>query len=197
MELPFAPETELERRIVADPEWLEGAAWGRPRPGHEEGEVVKHVADVLENIDAGGASGAERERLRLVALVHDVMKHRASGPRRMVNGHHGVCARRFATRYVEDPGLLDVIEWHDDAYRAWKLGARLGQWREAERRARRLADRLGDRLPLYLDFYRADNATGSKSREPLTWFEQLVGDGDGAAAGSARTRTSPAPPPRT
>ena len=195
MDLPFAPETELERRIVSDPDWREGAMWGEPRPGHEEGAIVNHIADVLANIDADGVTGAERERLRLIALVHDVMKHRATGPRRALNGHHGVCARRFATGLIEDEDLLDVVEWHDDAYRAWKLGAKRGRWDEAERRARELAERLGDRLGLYLAFYRADNATGSKSREPLRWFERLVGAEDGA--GSARTRTSPAPPPRT
>ena len=195
MELPFALETALERRIIDDPAWREGAVWGEPRPGHEEGAIVNHIADVLANIDASGATGAERERLRLVALVHDVMKHQASGPRRVLNGHHGVCARRFASGVIDDEDLLDVVEWHDDAYRAWKLGARRGRWDEAERRARELAERLGDRLPLYLAFYRADNATGSKSRDPLTWFERIVGAGDGAD--SARTRTSPAPPPRT
>ncbi len=197
MELPFAPETPLEERIVADPEWRKGAWWGKPRPGHEEGEVVKHVADVLGNIDAGGATGEERERLRLVALLHDIKKHEASGHRRVLNGHHGVCARRFAARFLDDEDLLDVIEWHDDAYRAWKLGARGRQWREARRRARGLIARLGDRLPLFLAFYRADNATGSKSDDDVRWFEQLVADADADAAGSARTRTSPAPPPRT
>ncbi len=198
MELPFAPETALERRIVADPAWRKGAFWGKPRPGHEEGEVVKHVADVLENIDAGGASGEERERLRLVALVHDIKKHEASGHRRVVNGHHGICARRFAARYVDDEDLLDLIEWHDDAYRAWRLGKRTGQWRAAERRARALIERLGDRLPLFLAFYRADNATGSKSDDDVRWFERVAADAAGAgAAGSARTRRSPAPPPRT
>ena len=176
MELPFAPETALERRIVDDPAWREGAAWGKPRPGHEEGLIVNHIADVLANIDASGATGGERERLRLIALVHDAMKHEASGPRRVVNGHHGVCARRFAARHLDDEGLLEVVELHDDAYRAWKAGAKRGRWDEAERRARELADRLGDRLALYLAFYRADNATGSKSREPLTWFERLVAE---------------------
>src|SRR5947208_12867086 len=34
LEGPLIAETELERSIVDDPEWQEGAAWGTPRPGH-------------------------------------------------------------------------------------------------------------------------------------------------------------------
>jgi hypothetical protein len=28
------PESELEKRIVSDPEFIEGAAYGKPRKGH-------------------------------------------------------------------------------------------------------------------------------------------------------------------
>jgi hypothetical protein len=47
----IAPETELETRIVSDPEWQEGAAWGQPRPGHPEGVVGAHIEEVLRNVD--------------------------------------------------------------------------------------------------------------------------------------------------
>lgn len=186
MDLPFAPETALERRITADPVWRDGVAWGRPRPGHAEGAIVNHVAQLLANVDEQGFGGERREQLRLIALLHDAMKKRASGVGRAVNGHHGRCARRFAARHVTDPDLLDVIEWHDDAYRAWRS-------RRREARGRELIERLGDRLELFVDFYRVDNATESKSPEPLRWFERLAG---AEGSGSARTRTSPDPPPR-
>jgi hypothetical protein len=178
VDLPFEPETETERRIVADPQWREGAAWGTPRPGHAEGAVVNHIAEVLDNIDEAGATGDDRTRLRLIALVHDVMKHRQKRwlPPRGEN-HHARRGRRFAERHVDDPAVLDVVELHDDAYHAWLAGDRRGRWDEAERRGRALLERLGDRTPLYLAFYRADNATDSKTPEPLHWFERLAGDG--------------------
>ena len=47
----IVPETDVERAIIADSAWLEGASWGDPRPGHPEGTVASHVADVLRNID--------------------------------------------------------------------------------------------------------------------------------------------------
>jgi hypothetical protein len=70
------PDTELERRIIDDPEWQEGAAWGEPRPGHPEGAVVAHVEEVLRNVDGVALDREDRERLRFVALVHDTFKHR-------------------------------------------------------------------------------------------------------------------------
>jgi hypothetical protein len=182
VQLPFAVETDLERRIVADPEWQEGAAWGKPRSGHPEGSIANHVRDVLDNIDVQGAAGARRADLRVIALLHDVMKHRvnrlkpASG-----ENHHAMRARRFAERFLDDEDLLDVIELHDEAYNAWRLGGRRGRWDRAEARAARLLDRLGDRLDLYLAFYRADNASGAKTAEPLRWFEALASARAGAA----------------
>ncbi|HEX6557527.1 MAG TPA: hypothetical protein VF026_32485 [Ktedonobacteraceae bacterium] len=49
-----------------------------------------------------------------------------------------------------------------------------GRWKEAEERASRLVARLGSSLPLYVHFYRADNATGSKEDDSLIWFEQFL-----------------------
>jgi hypothetical protein len=174
----IAPETEVEERVVSDPEWREGAAWGKPRAGHPEGVVAAHVAHVLANVDRVAVDAADRERLRLVALVHDTFKHRVDhGRPRTGDNHHATIARRFVERYTEDPVLLDVIELHDEAFNAWAKGARSGKWDAAEERGRRLIVRLGDALPFYLRFYRADNETGSKEQEPLAWFERLAARG--------------------
>ena len=171
----IVPENELERRIVADPQWQEGAAWGQPRPGHPEGAVAAHIEQVLANIDREALDVADRRRLRFVALVHDTFKHRVQRERpRTGANHHAVIARRFAERYTDDLELLELIELHDAAYNAWLKGHRGGDWAAAEERARRLLDRLGPSLPLYLRFYRADTRTGDKNPAPLAWFEQLA-----------------------
>jgi hypothetical protein len=175
VELPFELETELERRIVADPEWQEGAAWGEPRPGHWEGSVSAHIAEVLRNIDEDGAESAERERLRLIALVHDTFKYKVDRSRHNVGpNHHAWLARSWAERFIDDRDILDIVELHDEAYNSWSMGARNHRWDKAEGRARNLIERLGPRLPLYLKFFRADNRTDSKRREPLEWFEELA-----------------------
>jgi HD domain len=175
VEASVVPEGRVEQQIVFDEEWIEGAAWGDPRPGHPEGIVAGHIAEVLENIERIALDGEDRQRLRFVALIHDTFKHRVDRERaRTGDNHHATIARRFAEKYTDDDELLKVVELHDEAYNSWIKGERGGKWEAAEQRARRLVDRLGSSLGLYLRFYRADNTTGSKSQEPLQWFEQLV-----------------------
>ena len=174
-ELPFALETETERAIAADPEWREGIEWGTPRRGHPEGAVKTHIADVLANVDREAASPDERRRLRLAALVHDSFKYRAPESSASVGGdaHHGSHAARFLERFVDDPDLVEVVRWHDEAFAAW-MGRRRNPVR-AEARVRALARQLGPALPLYRRFFRADNATGDKSPKSVEWFEELLG----------------------
>ena len=178
-ELPFRLETALEARICADPEWREGITWGKPRPGHSEGQVRYHIAEVLANVDRHATTSEERRALRLIALIHDTFKYRVDTSRpRTGQNHHATLARRFAERYVDDPAILEVIELHDEAYNSWRRGAQNGRWDRAEARAARLVTRLvtrlGALLPLYIRFFRADNQTGSKDRASLLWFEQLL-----------------------
>ena len=160
---------------MADPRWRRGAAWGEPRRGHPEGSVEAHVAEVLANLQRMELAPEARARLRLVAILHDTFKVEVdrSVPAAGEN-HHARRARRFAEAYVADADVLELVELHDEAYNAWVAGARGGRWERAEERARRLVERLGPRLELFLLFYRADNATGDKSREPLEWFERIA-----------------------
>lgn len=162
----------VEDRIRADPEWQEGAARGSRGDGHPEATVGHHIDDVLANVDRY-APPELRDRLRVIAIVHDAMKHKVIQwlPGR---GDHARIAARFAERYVDDPEVLKVIARHDDAFRAWRLGKRTGLWPLAEWRARRLIADLGGALELFRVFYRCDNETGSKSPADREWFEGIV-----------------------
>ncbi len=175
--MPFKLENELERRIAAEPEWREGIEWGQPRRGHPEGAVKHHIADVLTNVEGEATSGEERRRLRLAALVHDTFKYRARERSARVGsaGHHGSYAARFLKRFIDDEELICVVRWHDEAFAAWSSLVRGRDPRRAEERALELVRRLGPALPLYLRFFRADNATAGKSRKPLEWFEGIAG----------------------
>jgi hypothetical protein len=175
MELPFQPETDLERAVCADPEWQAGAAWGTPRPGHPEGSVAAHVAGVLANIDRLATSPAERGKLRFIALLHDACKVKVDESRaRTGDNSHAVLARRMAERFTDDREVLEVIELHDEAYNSWRAFSQ-GRVRRAEERIRVLVERLGPALPLFRQFFRADNAVPGKEQEPLTWFESRAG----------------------
>jgi hypothetical protein len=177
VDLPFELETDVERRIAEDPEWREGIEWGTARLGHPEGAVKHHIADVLANVDRGATSPEDRRRLRLAALVHDSFKNRApEGSARVGSeGHHGSHAARFLERFVDDEQLLEVVRWHDEAFAAWLGLVKRGDRRRAEERAHALVDRLGDALPLFLRFFRADNATEGKSPKSVEWFESVAG----------------------
>src|SRR4051794_26567095 len=72
----FEPETDVERRLAADPALAAGLAWGEPRAGHPEGSVGAHVGDLMRAIEADGEAGERRRDLRFLALVHDAFKNR-------------------------------------------------------------------------------------------------------------------------
>ena len=131
---------------------------------------------MLANVEREATSPEERTRLRLAALVHDSFKYRAAeGSARVGSeGHHGTHAARFLERFVDDGQLVEVVRWHDEAFAAWLGLVKRGDRRRAERRARELVKRLGGTLPLYLRFFRADNATEGKSPKSVEWFEQIV-----------------------
>jgi hypothetical protein len=172
----FQPETERELALAADPELRTGLAWGRPRPGHPEGPVGHHVADILAGITE---VGPQREDLRFLALVHDAFKHRVdpeAGYSR--DNDHAVMARRFAERFTTDERLLTTLELHDEPYWIWRTrpdngGAALSA----------LLARLPD-VELFMRFVELDASTEGKDPGLLRWLRAATG----AEASTWRTR---------
>jgi hypothetical protein len=166
----FEPETELERRVVAEPELLEGLAWGEPRAGHPEGPVGTHVSHLLEALDRNGTTGEQRELLRFMALVHDAFKYqvRERLPR-VGENHHAMRARRFAERFTDDERVLSAIEFHDRPYALWRKMNRRGKL--DERGFRRMVKRVQD-PELFLHFIELDGSTEGKRTEPIEWFRE-------------------------
>jgi hypothetical protein len=175
------PETELEKILLIDSELIEGMMYGKPRKGHPEGSVIYHVGEVLANIDKY-STPENREKLRLVAIIHDSFKYKVDRTRpRVGENHHSMLARRFAEKYITDVDILDLIELHDEAFLAWRGGNESGDFENAENRVIKLFNRLTKpdtfEIPLvfdYLTFYRCDNETGDKGIENYTWFEEHV-----------------------
>lgn len=173
LESLLLPETDLERNLLALPEFHKGLLWGEPRFGHPEGAVALHVREVLDNIDSiPGLQDADRTRLRVIALAHDTFKHAESRTRpRDWTKHHGLLARRFMEVYTSDPVILDVIETHDDAYYKW-----LAQRRRPSPHSQldSLLSRVGHCRQLYYLFFKCDTQTGDKTQAPMRWFEQVA-----------------------
>jgi hypothetical protein len=164
----FEPETALECRLADDPALYAGLAWGEPRPGHPEGSVGAHVADLLRTIDADGEVGERRRELRFLALVHDAFKNRVHEwlPKTGAN-HHAARARHFAERFTDDERVLATVEHHDRPYALWRKMRRKGQLDVDA-----FEDMLA-RIPdpeLFLRFVELDGSTEGKKPEPIRWF---------------------------
>lgn len=175
IEILLKPETDLEQRILRAPDFRKGLLWGLPRYGHPEGQIVKHIQEVYENIEALNVDVETRRKLRLIALVHDTFKYAEdrNSPRDW-SKHHGILARQFAEDFIEDKNILKIIELHDEAYFIWRLFALYAKPEIGEERLQKLLAELGDHLELYFLFFKCDTQTGDKTQAPLIWFEKIV-----------------------
>jgi HD domain len=168
----FRPETELERRLAADPVLAEGLAWGKPRSGHPEGRVAEHVADLVRTLDTWGEPEPRRAELRFMALVHDALKYKVQHWRpRTGENHHAMRARRLAERYTGDERLLAAIELHDRPYAIWRRFKRSG--RPPEEALDEMLARVPDPA-LFLRFVELDGSTDGKDPEPVRWLTGQV-----------------------
>ncbi len=176
IETLLKPENELEAEILRQPEFLRGLMWGKPRYGHPEGKVLYHIREVLNNVDKLSLLPKERKDLRLVTFIHDTFKHledKDSYPRDW-SKHHGVYARKFAEKFIDDPALLQLIEMHDEAYYSWRLTHQYSKIEEGQQRLQRLLEQINGSLQLYYLFFKCDTRTGDKNQAPLKWFEKTI-----------------------
>jgi len=157
IEEKLQPETELELRIIADPEFQAGLFWGKPRYGHPEGQVINHIPEVLANVDKLVIPVEMRRKLRLITYVHDTFKHieDKSKPRDW-SKHHSVYARKFLAKYVEDQTLLTITEMHDEAYHAWRLFFLAKNSEKGQLKLNNLLDKVGAAIQLYYLFFKCD-----------------------------------------
>lgn len=170
------PESELESRIVDHPDFVRGLMWGKPRYGHPEGKVLYHIREVLDNVDKIDATPEVRKKLRLTTLIHDTFKYvedKSTSPRDW-SKHHAVYARKFAEAFINDEGLLDLIELHDEAYYCWRMTYQYGKKEEGTKRLERLLVKINGNLQLYYLFFKCDTRTGDKNQAPLDWFENTI-----------------------
>lgn len=166
-------ETTLEKKLLEHPLMIEGMFWGVPRYGHPEGEVYKHVKEVLENIDLLETSPKEREWLRIIAFVHDTFKFQEDKRKpRNWHRHHAVLARRFLEQFVDSTALLNIVQNHDEAYYIWRDTAIYKEPEKAALRMERLLDRIQGHNQIYYLFFKCDTQTGDKNPAPMKWVEE-------------------------
>ncbi len=175
IEAKLKPETDLEAKIIADPEFQAGLFWGKPRYGHPEGQVINHIPEVLANVEKLIISAEMRRKLRIITYVHDSFKHIEDKRKpRDWTKHHSVYARKFLEKYVDEAALLTITEMHDEAYHAWRLFALAKNPERSQVRLDNLLKKVGDDIQLYYLFFKCDTQTGDKIQAPVRWFEKRV-----------------------
>ena len=56
--------------IKADPRYLANLDWGEARPGHPEGTVRAHIAEIEPNLDALRSKLTDEDYWKLKLLIH-------------------------------------------------------------------------------------------------------------------------------
>lgn len=159
----------LFNQLTADSRYIANLDWGEPRPGHPEGTVRAHIAELERNLDrlAPRLTEEERWKLRLLIHAHDSFKAGAE-PGSAVGspGHHGSIAAAFLGEYVPDPELVEMARMHDEPYAIWQRVRNTGAPNQSRLDA--LLGRGWD-WELFSAFLIVDGRTEGKSSDPLLW----------------------------
>ncbi len=171
----LAPESDLEKQFLQNNAFCEGLFWGTPRFGHPEGKVLFHIREVLDNIDKLQIDSFTRQKLRIIAFVHDTFKYKEHrGVPRDWTRHHAVLARHFLEKYTDNKLLLDLTEYHDEAYYVWRYQRNPLRKPEAKKRLEGIYQNFNGSIQLYYLFFKCDTCTGDKNQASLHWFEENI-----------------------
>lgn len=162
---------EVVARIITDPRYQKNIEYGEPRSGHPEGKVKYHIAELEENLEKLVTRGISRQqywKLKLLIHVHDTFKADAV-PDSPILSHtsHASLARRFASEFIDDPDLLNMIQFHDENYALWKQYAATGSY--DVQRFENLLNTIRN-WDLFLMFIIIDGCTQGKDPEKTAWF---------------------------
>lgn len=157
-------------RVLADQRYQSNLDWGAARPGHPEGTVRAHIAELERNLERLRPRLADDEvqKLRLLIHTHDTFK--ADARRGVAINHpssHASLARAFLAEYCDDSDLLAMVQFHDEPF---------ALWRQVESSGACNRDRFDNLIAairnwnLFLAFNIIDSGTVGKDRAPLEWF---------------------------
>ncbi|HEX3147336.1 MAG TPA: hypothetical protein VHR66_04590 [Gemmataceae bacterium] len=160
--------------ITADPRYVANLDWGEARPGHPEGTVRAHIAEIEPNLEVLRPKLTEDEYWKLKILIHTHDSFKAeSQPGVPITDpkSHASLARAFLATHCDNADLLTMVEYHDEPF---------ALYRQFESKGKFNVDRFSALLTairdwnLFLAFNIIDGCTAGKSREPLLWLFQQV-----------------------
>ena len=163
------------QQIINDARYLKNIEYGEPRPGHPEGKVKSHIAEMEENLEALRSRGISDEqywKLKFLIHVHDCFKAEAIPNSAILNPNsHASLARKFASEFTDDSDLLNMIQYHDVNFALWKQFNSTGRY-DVERFSTLLQE-IKD-WDLFLLFLILDGSTKGKDPEKVRWFIKEV-----------------------
>jgi len=162
--------------ITADPRYAKNLDWGEARPGHPEGTVRAHIAEIEPNLETLRPKLTDEEywKLKLLIHTHDSFKGESKqGVAISDPASHASIARAFLTTHCDDPDLQAMVQYHDEPFALYRQVETKGKYNRERFSA--LLKAIGD-WNLFLAFNIIDGCTAGKSREPLRWlFREVAG----------------------
>lgn len=159
------------QQIINDMRYLKNIEYGKPRPGHPEGKVKYHIAEMEENLEVLKRRGISEEqywKLKFLIHVHDTFKADAVPNSAIMDpDSHSSLARKFASEFTSDGDLLNMIQYHDVNFALWKQFKAVGFYDAV--RFSTLLENIID-WDLFLMFLILDGNTKGKDRSKLIWF---------------------------
>jgi len=169
---------EIVEKIKGDPRYLKNIEYGEPRSGHPEGKTKYHIAELEENLEtlvsraSGRISEEQYWKLKFLIHIHDTFKTEAIPNSPILSpDSHATLARQFASAFIEDEDLLNMIQLHDVNYALWLQFDRTGSY--DVQRFKHLLETVQD-WDLFLLFLILDGSTQGKERTKLIWFMREV-----------------------
>ena len=163
-------------RIIADPRYAANVDWGKPRPGHPEGTVRAHIAELERNLETLLPKLNETEcwKLKLLIHTHDTFKSQSQdGVAIVAPQSHASLARAFLASFCDDSDLQMMVQYHDEPFALYRQVETKGRYSQVRLDA--LLAAIQD-WNLFLAFNIIDGCTIGKSREPLRWLFREVAD---------------------
>jgi hypothetical protein len=165
---------QMLARITRDARYQRNLDWGKARPGHPEGTIRAHIAELERNLEALQHKLAETDtwRLRVLIHTHDTFKGEAEpGAPIAAPNSHASLARAFLAEFCNDTDLLAMVQYHDEPFALWRQFASRGKFNQE--RLDTLLSSIGD-WNLFLAFNIVDGCTEGKDRGKLRWFFHQV-----------------------
>jgi hypothetical protein len=165
---------QIFEAITSDPRYQRNLDWGEVRPGHPEGTIRAHIAELERNLERLRAKVSETDYWRLKVLIHthDTFKGEAQpGAPIAAPNSHASLARAFLAEFCDDADMATMVQYHDEPFALWRQLKLKGRFNEE--RLTTLLTSIRD-WNLFLAFNIVDGCTQGKQRDSLRWLFRLV-----------------------